>query len=221
MPLLDDVRELRLQSLGVKAMVTRLRDKYPDVTARRVREAIATFKDAYGSFAFQCSGLPKPAHLSHLVYPLDVDYKHNVCGHPLIIISKDPPSESVEEQLDFQNELCDALNVSFEDELKLMIKGEPSRDILIHPSTAIPGHVSVIWYARTNDGCCVYPIFIREWFFYPGLKVTDLPFVKTGQTKTQAFAKLYEAIESVCDNVQEGKYCQLCDAAKVAFDACK
>ena len=218
----DAVRALRREhpNMGVKSIVERLRaDKY-NTNAKEVRELLSTIK-AEGECQncdlqvdYQCSGQPKPLHLSRMRYPLDTHHEHSGCGHPLIIIGRNPPTKTNGEQMEFQEQLCEKLEISFLREMKLMILGEPSPEIVLFkgPDT---DKVYVCWYAR--NGVEVYPIAVGHWWVMPGVQVQDLPFVRATDAKA-TFAKLSIAIDAVRDDIQEEKYRQLCDAAKEAFN---
>ncbi len=217
------VRALRQKhpDMGVKAMVERLRaDKYL-TNAKEVREMLATInaedecQDCSPQFEFDCSGRPKPLHLSHMRYPLDKRHKHSGCGHPLLIVGRSPPAKTNGEQVEFQKALCDYLEVSFAFQVQRMLVGEPSREIVVITGETTE-EVAIFWYAR--NGVEVYPICVSDWWVVPGVKVLDLPFVRATDAKA-AFAKLSVTIDAVQDDVQEQKYRQLCDAAKEAFEA--
>lgn len=219
---IDAVRALRQENpnLGVKAMVERLRaDKYI-TNAKEVREMLAMIKaedecqQCNLQFDFQCSGQPKPLSLSRMRYPLDEQHEHVGCGHPLLIVGRNPTTKTNGEQLEFQDALCSELEVSFAPEVQMMLVGEPSPEIMVVKGDT-PDKVDIFWYARS--GVDVYPICVTYWWVVSGVQVRDLPFVRATDAKA-AFARLSETIDAVRDDVQEEKYRQLCDAAKEVFN---
>ena len=126
--LLDDVRGLRNEDseMGIKAMLERLRATHANVTAKRVREAVAALKAETCECKLEvkntCSGRAKPFHLISMRYPLDERQRHN-CRHPLIIVDRDPPTETNGEQLEFQELLQQQLDISFNKEVQSMLLG--------------------------------------------------------------------------------------------------
>ena len=215
--LFDAVRELHTQhpTLGVQRIVNELREAHPHITKKQVRDILSALQENEQreccSLAVEkvCSGRRKPTHLAHLQFPLDDNHG---CPNHVLIDGRVPPVESEEEQAQYQMLLCEKLNVSFVHEVRALLLGKPSSD-MVHGES--DGRPFIIWYART--GHYVYPIHVTDWLVVQDLTVAQLPVWRA--ERQNAFAELSMAIEAVSGDVQEEKYRLLYQAAKRAFDS--
>jgi len=163
-------------------------------------------------YRVSCSGLPRPPHLASMEFPLD---KNKVCAEectkPVAIVSNEPRMGTNGEQMDFQALLCAALGVDFQEQVRSLLVGSPSREIVYRANAHNPNVIHVLWYAC--NGTKVYPIEITWWWAVPRVRIMDLPCVAASGRRA-AFAALSDTIDAAGAHLPEQKLKELWDAAK-------